>query len=370
MMKTEKPTQRLLFILIVCIAAIWSSAGCASDYAIGVYYYPGWRSDYINWKDLKGLQGSRSPGKPWPEREPLLGYYPEEEPWVAKKHIEWADKYGITFFAYDWYWDGKRPEYDHALVNFLKTHDGNNVKYCLLWANHFPIPGTMGEFDAMVSYWINNYFVQPSYYTVDNKPLVFIFSNVQLEVNARKFGESVRSLLKRADAAARGRGLNGIYFVVTTNDLPDDSLETKLLEQGFSAYTGWNYALTKGYRIDDYAVMVQGYLGAYTAALKTTKKLPYIFSASPGYDERPWLGERAIVRHNPTPEQFENVLRGAKQAMDQEKRAPKILMIEAWNEFGEGSYIEPTKKWGMTYLETIHKVFHRPAMTPGIPAAP
>ena len=37
-------------------------------------------------------------------------------------------------------------------------------------------------------------------------------------------------------------------------------------------------------------------------------------------------------------------------------------MIEARNEFGEGAYIEPTKKWGMRYLETIKKVF-KPAGT-------
>jgi hypothetical protein len=39
---------------------------------------------------------------------------------------------------------------------------------------------------------------------------------------------------------------------------------------------------------------------------------------------------------------------------------PKILMIEAWNEFGEGSYIEPTKKWGFGYLEAIKKAFASP----------
>jgi len=51
------------------------------------------------------------------------------------------------------------------------------------------------------------------------------------------------------------------------------------------------------------------------------------------------------------------MLRGAKQFMDSNASVPKILMIEAWNEFGEGSYIEPTKKWGFSYLEAIKKVF-------------
>lgn len=51
------------------------------------------------------------------------------------------------------------------------------------------------------------------------------------------------------------------------------------------------------------------------------------------------------------------MLRGAKKLMDSHESSPKILMIEAWNEFGEGAYIEPTKKWEFKYLETVKKVF-------------
>jgi Glycosyltransferase WbsX len=348
-----------IVILSVIMCFVMSAEGHAQNYSIGVYYYPGWRSDYINWKDIKGLPGSRSPGKPWPDREPLLGYYPEEEPWVAEKHIEWASQYGINFFAYDWYWDGKQPEYDHALKNYLQAKNKSKLQFCLLWAYHIAILKNQKEFDDMVSYWFDNYFNQPTYYRIEDKPVIFIFSVAQLEANAKKFGESVKSLLKRADLAAKAKGYKGIYFVATTNDRPDSSLENKLLDEGFTAYTGWNYALAKGFRVDDYDLMVNGYLDYYTAASKTAKILPYIVPASPGYDERPWLGERAIVRNNPTPEKFERMLRSARQLMDTNDKIPKILMIEAWNEFAEGSYVEPTKKWGFQYLETIRKVFRQ-----------
>ena len=35
-------------------------------------------------------------------------------------------------------------------------------------------------------------------------------------------------------------------------------------------------------------------------------------------------------------------------------------VICCWNEFGEGSYIEPTKKDGFSYLEKVKKVFGSP----------
>lgn len=341
---------------IIMVGSVYS----ASAIDIGVYYYPGWRSDYSNWKDIKGLPGSRSPGKPWPDRQPLLGYYPEEDPWVAEKHIAWAMQYGITFFTYDWYWGNNKPAFDHALKNYLQAQNRTKLKFNLLWAYHTATLKDLREFDTMVLYWIDTYFNQPSYYRIDNKPVLFVYSYDQLEANAKAFGETTKTLLTRANNTAKARGFKGIYFVVTTNAKPNDALERWLLDIGFNAYTGWNYVESKGTRVEDYDVMVNGYLEYYAAAAQTAKRLPYIVPASPGWDSRPWSGDSAPVRTNPTPDKFARMLRGAKQLLDSNAKNPGILMIEAWNEFGEGSYIEPTKKWGFSYLEAVRNVFAAP----------
>jgi hypothetical protein len=350
----------LLLILAICLS-LPSEGFAAQNYSIGVYYYPGWRSDYINWKDVKGAPDSRSPGKPWPDRQPLLGYYPEEEPWVAEKHIAWASQHGITFFAYDWYWGDNKPEYDHALKNYLQAKNKSKLQFCLLWAYHTAVLKNQKEFDGMVTYWLDNYFNQPTYYRIDDKPVLFVYSYDQLEANANKFGETAKTLLARANGIAKQKGYKGIYFIVTTNARPSDDIEKWFLDMGFNAYTGWNYVETKGSKSDEYDTMVNGYLDYYGAAAQTAKRLPYLVPASPGWDSRPWHGATAAIRNNPTPEKFERMLRGAKQLMDTSDKIPKILMIEAWNEFGEGSYIEPTKKWGFAYLETIRKIFASPA---------
>lgn len=94
---------------------------------------------------------------PWPEREPLLGYYAEENIKVAEQHIDWASQYGITFFAYDWYWDGKRTSLNHAIDNYLKASNNSKMKFSILWANHSDVPSNLVEFDDMVSYWLRQY---------------------------------------------------------------------------------------------------------------------------------------------------------------------------------------------------------------------
>jgi hypothetical protein len=36
---------------------------------------------------------------------------------------------------------------------------------------------------------------------------------------------------------------------------------------------------------------------------------------------------------------------------------PKLISINAWNEWIEGSYLEPDEKYGMGYLEAVKHVF-------------
>ena len=344
----------LVFLSIVVFCFTKSEA-----YDIGVYYFPGWNSGSkaAYWNDIKGLPGSRSPNISWPDREPLLGYYPEEEQWVADTHLEWAYQYGITFFAYDWYWDGSSPLLDHAIKNYLKSHLNSKVKFSILWANHSEVPRNRKEFEDMIDFWIVNYFLHPSYYRVEGNPVVFIFSPSRLDTNAKKFGMSAKELLQWASKRCLSRIGTTIYFVAVTNAKPADDLELTLKNYGYMAYTGWNYVTSEDKSKNaDYNSMVKTYKNFYQAAKSTKKQLKYIVSASPGWDNRPWKGQDAIVRTDPTPEKFKDMLIAAKEYLDKEEE-PKIIMIEAWNEFGEGSYIEPTKKCGTKYLETIKEVF-------------
>ncbi len=330
-----------------------SSNSSAQDIEIGVYYYPGWsiRPD-MPWNR------AWEPIKNYPEREPLIGYYPEGETWVAEKQIEWASEYGIRFFIYDWYWTGNASFGEHALKAYLSAKNRNKAKFCLLWANHSEVPRSLKEFDDMVAYWIDHYFKEPTFYSIAGKPVIYIFTYNQLDKNARTFGESNESLLARANAKSIEKGYKGIYFIAATNEKPDTSLERKLLNEGYSAYTGFNYVASETKNlVAEYDSMVDTYSHFYRAAATTAHLLPYQVPASPGYDARPWHGKEAYFRKNATPEKFRVMLNDAKKLIDIQTSTPKVLVIEAWNEFGEGNYIEPTKKWGFQYLEAIKKVF-------------
>jgi len=48
----------------------------------------------------------------------------------------------------------------------------------------------------------------------------------------------------------------------------------------------------------------------------------------------------------------------AKKVIDANpEQTMRMGIINSWNEFGEGGYIEPTKKWRFQYLQAIKDVF-------------
>jgi hypothetical protein len=57
-----------------------------------------------------------------------------------------------------------------------------------------------------------------------------------------------------------------------------------------------------------------------------------------------------------TPELFGEYLERARAFVDQSALSPKLITINSWNEWSEGSYLEPDRTHGMGYLEAVKKV--------------
>jgi len=62
-----------------------------------------------------------------------------------------------------------------------------------------------------------------------------------------------------------------------------------------------------------------------------------------------------------TPAAFRKALQAMKEFLDSRPGQPKICTINAWNEWTEGSYLEPDTVNRMGYLEAIKSVFPPPA---------
>jgi hypothetical protein len=87
--------------------------------------------------------------------------------------------------------------------------------------------------------------------------------------------------------------------------------------------------------------------------------IDYAPVVEPGWDSRPWRGPGALVRTGRDPEQFRDMLRRARVFADRYplRGGKKLILIEAWNEYGEGEAIEPHREWGFAYLDAVRATF-------------
>ena len=70
----------------------------------------------------------------------------------------------------------------------------------------------------------------------------------------------------------------------------------------------------------------------------------------------PAKGIKDVVHYHNTPASFAALLFKAKKYADSHPEQPKLITINAWNEWVEGSYLLPDMRWGYCYLEAVSKV--------------
>ncbi|PIV54398.1 hypothetical protein COS16_10485 [Candidatus Desantisbacteria bacterium CG02_land_8_20_14_3_00_49_13] len=323
-----------------------------TKYLIGAYYFPGWKQG-----TTRGWDAIR----PFPERKPVLGWYQEGEPDIASWQIKWAVEHGISFFAYDWYWDRGARSLEHALHDgYFNSMYRKYLKFCLLWANHNP-KGSSSEQDLLnvTKYWIDNYFKLPEYLKIDGKPVVIIFSVDRITEDMGV--AATKDAFEKMENLCRENGFDGLYLAGCA--YPGMDKAKQMQEEGYDAITGYNYPAAGSVAEDGnrppYESAISGYREIWEE-IAGYKFLDYIAVADPGWDARPWAGESALVRTGKNPAKFKKMLEFARSFADKHpvgEDKSRVVLVESWNEFGEGDYIEPHREFGFGYLDAIREVF-------------
>lgn len=353
----------LIALLLPLFMTLNSPVSQAEEIKVGVYYYPGWKDNQIGgayplpWEKIK----------PYPEREPLLGWYKEGDVSVAEQQIQWMKKYGIDYVVFDSYFTNTGgAQLEHALDAFLKAPSNNKLDFAILWANHSgKVPSSNYSFGRIVKGWIANYFQKENYLKINGMPVVFVFSSEGLESTASSFSSSSAELFEHAQQLAISAGYKGIYFV--GGAWPGKSVLSLAQQDAYSAYSAYNYhsGVSAGKVVaysHSYSELIAGYLFSWKWFGKYVNK-PYIIPVTSGWDKRAWGGTKGDPLHDnsfSSPAEFESHLQDAKNIIDKGgENVMKNVLICCWNEFGEGSYIEPTKQYHMQYLEAINRVFNQ-----------
>ena len=118
----------------------------SSDCTVACYYFPNYHVDPRNEKQHgTGLDrvgaGRGAQSRAFPEhrqpRVPLVGLPGRVRPGVMARKIDAAADHGIDAFIFDWYWYDDGPFLERGLERgFLQAPNNERLQFALMWANH------------------------------------------------------------------------------------------------------------------------------------------------------------------------------------------------------------------------------------------
>jgi hypothetical protein len=379
-------------------------------YEVAVYYFPNYHIDSINEKwhgkdwtewDLVKSAKPRFSGHQQP-KVPAWGYFNEADPKWAAKEINLAADNGIDVFLYDWYWYTATGPYlkDGLEKGFLKAPNRNHIKFALMWANHdwYNIhPATYtnnvekltegevswGLWDTISTYIVKNYFTQPNYWKIDGKPFFCIYEIVTF-INGLGSMQKAKDAIQLLDKKTKDAGMPGIHLdimswqatdgAVKSINVPDAPKDPGEMMKDLSTNSVFTYCYVHHFDINGNGGPTVPYVKALNSNISFwnyfSKKYPDIIyspNVSMGWDPSPRCiqSEKWSVHGYPwtavltgnTPNAFKDALVKAKEFLDVYNPPHKIVTINAWNEWTEGSYLLPDTKTGDAYLREIKKVF-------------
>jgi hypothetical protein len=317
-------------------------------------------------------------------RQPILpkwGPYDESDPAWSAKEVEAASGHGIDAWIFDWYWYSGIEIWNEALdKGFLKAPNRKKMKFGLMWANHTwqnnhpaPINGALADLlpirhspedlDRVIDVWTERYFSQPNYWRIDGKPWVsfFLLSSLMQYLGGKT---GVAKAIERMRKRVMRNGEKGLYLGVFGWDAGQAAMA---LELGFDHATTYNIITGKDQApstpLVEFDDVMAKHLDQWRGYLD--KNIPYWPVVTQGWDVsarvhpyEPWPPEKWIwpwghIVVNNTPEKFGQLIKHCRQFMSLQKQSPKVMVINAWNEWTEGSALLPTKDQGDAVLKAL-----------------
>ena len=372
-------------------------AAPSSPYQVGAYYFPNYHVDprnekrhgpgWTEWEIVKQAR-PRFPG----HRQPLVpawGYEDESDPRVFARKIDAAADHGLTHFIFDWYWYEDGPFLERGLENgYLKAANNSRLKFCLMWANHdwldlhpakrgtpppLQYPGAMSRrgFDRMTEHIVSTYFSHPSYWKIDGRPYFSVYELFRLVEGLGGVAATRDALAAFRRRSPAGVHLNAVMWGVKL--LPGEksvaSPAALLKELGFDSVTSYvwiHHVPLKNFPRTAYSEVAAAAQQHWRSA-PGEFGLPFHPNVTMGWDSSPRTVQSDVFTDSGypfmatmdgnTPERFRASLAACREFLDARPAQPKILNINAWNEWTEGSYLEPDTGHGMAYLDAIRAVF-------------
>ncbi|WP_312902350.1 glycosyltransferase WbsX family protein [Chryseobacterium taichungense] len=317
-----------------------------------------------------------------------LGYYDLRVPQVREQQAQMAKDYGLFGFIYYHYWFGNKKQLLETIANDVLTSGKPDFPFCFCWANEtwsgiwhgltekilveqvYPNEQDLTDhFNYLLPF-----FKDERYIKVDNKPLFIIYHPSHLDEGDPHYISKFRELAKK-------NGFDDLY-IMASNKLRDD---VDLKSMGYDGkisnafQKAWIPYIRKGEYISHYQYYKNRIIELFgfkknikpkvltQDAKAIVNDLQFVESnvatypcVLPNWDNTPRSGHRGVVITDTSPELFEKQIEKAIAYLEDKNDYPEqLLIIKSWNEWAEGNILEPDKKYGFRYLNTLKRILDK-----------
>jgi hypothetical protein len=323
-------------VLVLPLIALWAEPERRpAERLVGAYYYPWYYPE--RW--------TREPVT----NTPKLGWYSSADRPIAAQHIRWAKQADLDFFLISWLSpDGREAENLKRTV--LPELEEARFRFALLYETPLALglpagkpidlaaklPDGVKAGDRVVAHFdhlAQTYLKHKQYLRFDGKAVVMIYL-VRDMVNAGPYLTAVRERLSK-----RGVDLYLIADVVYWG--APDKLDWAFLKEHFQAVTAYNM-----YYRPKFLEAVQGQFQA-TDRIARAQGMRLIPNVMPGYDDTPLRGTERVTINRRRGQFYRDYWRVASQFVGPDQ---PFLLITSFNEWHEGTELEPSTEYGDLYL--------------------
>lgn len=340
-------------------------------------YYPTpfndewWEPGFTEWTNVAKAR-PLFPGHYQPKLPGELGFYDPRLPETRRRQAELAKAAGVESFMYWHYWsDGHKLL--HEVVDDMVRLGEPDMGFSLCWANHSWTKCAWNGYDTTTLLWEQKYpghddvvahfrdllpaFRDPRYTRVGGRLLFAIFAPHNVP--------GLAGFMRTWNELAAEVGLVGFHFVALNQE---PRRTPALLSGGFSAvaedlmsdFRDSHYvyrhiffrALRKCLGIvvgNDYRDYCRYLLGHYRHAEGT---YPCIY---PNWDHSARSGRLATIFRNAEPRVWGELCAGLFDTLRDRPGDENLVFVKSWNEWGEGNYMEPDRRYGRGYIEALRR---------------
>ena len=338
-----------------------------------------WGQGFTEWTNVTKAVPS-FPGHYQPHLPADLGYYDLRLPEARQAQADLARQYGIGGFVYYHYWfTGQRVL--HRPVDDILALGQPDFPFCLCWANenwtrtwdggsnqvlleqHYSDADDEAHFLHLLPFLADR-----RYLRVAGKPMLLVYRTELLPDPARTadrwrtlaLREGLGELfLARVESLAQDKDPRAVGFDAAIEFAPDWRTVPRH-PHGRRERLGARLGLYPQGRLTntvlEYDDLVQRMLAKPATAYRRYR------CATPGWDNTARRKQGATLFVNNTPQAYGRWLRELATAERHSGRPPdeQLVFVNAWNEWAEGSHLEPDRRWGHAFLEATRDALQVP----------